>query len=218
MENLFKFTIAAALGFALTATAQIVPAYSSYAAGTTNGASALSWAISSAHSLNDGIPVVTYINASSDKAASKVQFYLCTEETVAKYANNSTTTLSVNDTNGFASGDVIIIRHAGTNDTYEKRILTTMTAATNLVVTVAPMTTVVPGDIIYRMTTTGAPFIPCVTNTYTAANSGLSVVQSGPGIVAGSAFGGHTCPILAEVDGTSSASLNSMNVIYVPQR
>jgi hypothetical protein len=67
------------------------------------------------------------------------------------------------------------------------------------------------------MTTAGAPIIPCITNTYTAANSGLSLNLSGPAITTGSWLNG-TCPILAEVDGTASATLNAMTVTYTPVR
>jgi hypothetical protein len=147
-----------------------------FGVGTTNGATTLSWAIVPARSANNGAPAVAYISATSDKAASKVQFYKVTAQTTARYATNSTVTLYVTATNGFASGDAIIIRHMA-DDSYEKRTLTGNSAATNLVTTAAPLGAVVPGDMIYRVTTTGAGAIACGAATITPSGQYLYVGQ-----------------------------------------
>jgi hypothetical protein len=165
-----------------------------FALGSTNPATTLSYAIISGRTPVQGsAPKITYLNVGSDLATSKVQFYTVTAQTACRYATNATVTLSVSSTNGFASGDVVIIRHY-LNDTYEKRILTTMTASTNLILTAAPVASVIPGDTIYRATTAGAGFIPlgATTNAIGPSSGGIYVGQA-------------DTPLLLEVNATSTA-------------
>lgn len=174
-----------------------------FGVGTTNGAGTLSTVIVSARSANGGAPAVSFVSATSDLAGSKVQFYRVVGQTTAKYATNSTTTLSVSDTNGFSSGDVIIIQHVA-YDTYEKRTLTTMSGATNLVVTAAPLTAVWPGDVIYEVSTAGAGSIA-------VGNATINLGGSGPIYV-----GQRGKPLLAEVNATSSGTLHVLGGTYLP--
>lgn len=173
--------------------------YSSFSAGTTNGATALSWVVIGANSANSGTPIVTMIDAVSDKAASKVQAYRVTGEVAATHTN-STVTLPV--VVGDVDSGTILIRHL-LSDTYEKRTLTTATGATNLVVTAAPLAAVIPGDVIYYISSTFAPSITLKTNSFLGADLGYSLQLSGPQLIAGQ----KGKPLLLEVDGTSSATL-----------
>ncbi len=178
--------------------------YSVFAAGSTNGATALSWVIIGAHSVNGGAPLVTALNATTDKSTAKVQFYKVLRQTSVRYATNSGAVISVDSTNGFVSGDVIVIRHM-VNDGYEKRTLTTMTSATNLTTTAAPYTTI-PGDIVYGLTTVGAGSIPVLTN-----NINANVVSLSGGVIYGGQKG---CPLLIEVDATTSGTLNYVTATF----
>lgn len=221
MKTLFKnfgLLAIALVAFTLTgldASAQLYPPtpYHFYSTGTTN-AGTLSWAIIGALSDNGGTPVVTYLDARSDKTSlPKVQFYKVTASTSCNFTN-STVTIPVTQTNGFAgaSSDVVIIRHVLT-DTYEKRILTTSTGSTNLVTTVAPSTTV-PGDIIYDCTTTAAGSIALSTNNVAGipAAQAMTLTQSGNRVYAGQ----KGLPLLMEVDGTTTASLNAVTAVIEP--
>lgn len=202
-----SFTIIVAiLAVALSASAQT--SYGDrttvFGLGATNNATTLANVIVPNKSSNDGTPVVTYISYGSDLATSGIQFYKCTAITQAAYSTNVTVTLSVNQTNGFSSGDVILIKHvtAG-SESYEKRTLTTMTAATNLITTVAPAQVVTPGDIIYRVTTTGIGKIPVGIATN---NISASLIYAGQ----------KNIPLLVEITGTTSCQLPVVSGYYAP--
>ncbi|HVX56971.1 MAG TPA: hypothetical protein VHA37_04515 [Candidatus Saccharimonadales bacterium] len=154
-------------------------------------------AVISANGLNAGAPVVTGLSAASDKAGSVVQYYKVNSMTVATNVN-TTTSLPVNTTNGFLSGDVIVIRHAAT-DSYEKRILTTYTTVGTMNVTVAPTTALAAGDTIYDVSVAGAiPWGP-LTNTIT----GAGICSGQPGM-----------PLLLDITGTSSCAIWSACAEY----
>lgn len=174
-----------------------------FGVGSTNGGGALTWAIVPARSANNGTPAVTYLQCTADNATNYVTFYKVTAQCVGRYATNVTVTLSVDRTNGFASGDVIIIRHAQTEN-YEKRILTTMAASTNLVTTVAPLESVIPGDIIYRCTATGQPQILV----------GAATLALGPGQFV--YVGQKGKPLLVEANGAAAVTLRAVGGVYLP--
>lgn len=205
MKKIMIMTLAllALVMVTLTATAAPPDVVNGFSAGSTNRHGTLSYAIVSPRSpLTGAAPVVRFINAGSDKVAGIVQSYKVTAQATAQYATNATVTLHVNRTNGFASGDVIIIRHI-TDDSYEKRILTTMTVATNLTTTAAPLGAVVPGDIIYRCTTTGAGTI------YWGASTNSLSASGGPLFV-----GQKDTPLLLEIDATTAGAINVVSGDY----
>lgn len=199
-------TVAAMLAVLATMALAQPATYSSFSAGTTNGATALSWAVIGANSVNSGTPVVTMIDAVSDLSTAKVQAYRVTGEVAATHTN-STVTLPV--VVGDVDSGTILIRHL-LSDTYEKRTLTTATGATNLVVTAAPLANVVPGDVIYYVSTTFAPSITLKTNSFALADSGNSLLVEGPRIIAGQ----KGKPLLLEVNGTASATLQGATATY----
>lgn len=207
MKTFKAILTVAALTAALATAALAQPAtYSSFSAGTTNGATALSWVVIGANSANSGTPIVTMIDAVSDKAGAKVQAYRITSETPATHTN-STVTLPV--ASGGVNSGTILIRHL-LSDTYEKRTLTTSTASTNLVVTAAPLANVVPGDVIYHISSTFAPSITLKTNNFTIGGTGNSLQMEGTQLIAGQ----KGKPLLLEVDGTSSATLQGATAKY----
>jgi hypothetical protein len=201
----FKY-VAALIGIALamlvpTAKAALPDPSSGFGVGTTNAGTTLSWAIVGARSANNGMPSINLLSATSDLSSSVISFWQCDAITEANLTN-STTTLYVPQTNGVADNGTIIIRHI-TDDSYEKRTLTTSTGATNLLVTVAPLTTVVPGDIIYHMIKTGKGTIPVGATTLTLNGGSL---YTGP----------RGRPLMVDINGTSSATLNAVGGVYLP--
>lgn len=204
MKTLFLgavLALSAVAAFAAPAT------YTSYSAGSTN-AGTLAHVIVGANSANGGTPVVTSIDATSDKAGALVQFYRVTHTTPVTHTN-STTTLFVTGTNGFGGSGTIIIRHLLT-DTYEKRTLTANTGATNLITTVAPLEAVVPGDLLYKVATTGAGAYSLKTNSFLAANLGNSLQLAGNGLFSGQ----KGLPLLLEVDATTTGTINGVTAKF----
>jgi hypothetical protein len=204
-QNIFKrlfLTVLLVLG-CMPAFAALPDPPAGFGVGTTNGATTLSWVIVPARSANNSAAAVTYINATSDKASSVVQFYRVTAQTQATYTN-ATVTLPVTGTNqgvNWNSG-TCIIRHM-VDDSYEKRSLTTGTGSTNIVLTAAPLGTVVPGDIIYFATTTAAAKIPVGAATLAlSAASPIYVGQVGK-------------PLLMELDSTTTGTLNAAGGTYI---
>lgn len=180
------------------------PPQNVFEVGSSNLVSAGSWGIISARSGNAGTPVVTFVAYGGDSATAKLFIFKINAVAVTTFTN-STTTLFVNNTNGFDQSSVLIIRHKLT-DNYEKRVQTSNTGVTNLVTTVAPMEAVVPGDLIYQATSSGLAqqliTVGAATN-YIAAPGGIFVGQQG-------------LPLLIEVDGSSAASMFSASGFYAP--
>lgn len=188
----------ALLSLSIPALAQPSEGLTQFSSGGTDVGTNLCYAIVSANGKNLKTPVVTYLNLTSDKAGSVAQFYTAGAPTAATHVS-TTVSIPVTLTNGYASGDIIIIRHTGT-DTYERRILTTFTGATNLTVTVAPTVALAIGDLVYEATAAGA--IPC------GATTNLTI--NGVGIYSGQAGK----PLLIDLDGTSAVQLNAVSATY----
>ena len=166
---------------ALCASAQVATTFSGSGVYSTGAAS--NYIVSARGS---GAPVITYLNCTGGNADNVATFYSVSGLTVAT-STNTTVVIPVNGTNNFASGTVIVIRHLA-NDTYERRVLTTMTTATEMTTTVAPTTAVAAGDIIYAMTSAGT--LPIGTS--------KEVIASG-----GCWFGTANMPILIQTSGTT---------------
>jgi len=145
-----------------------------------------------------------YLVAQTDLSSAAIQFYTVTNSTSCLQGyTNSTVTLVVQQTNGFASGNIVVIQHVAVPSALERRVLTTMTTATNLVLTQAPTAAFIPGDIVYQETA-GAT-IPVSTN----ALGGYQVVV-GPaptGINYGSLYNNANTPMLIDITGTSACSI-----------
>lgn len=213
--------LALLFGFASQAveTIKLLP-YSYWSGGSTNAANTLSYVVVPAHSsaANAPIPIVTSIDATTDKLAAKVQCYKVQMVAVCTFTN-TTVSIPVQTTNtspGNIAWDTgtIVIRHLLT-DQYEKRTLATSGGSTNLEVTAAPLEKVVPGDLIYNVTTVGAPSFTVATNGAVAA-TGLSFCRlQGAALVVGQ----PGMPLLMEIDGTgANATMNNVTARYEPSQ
>lgn len=200
LKNLTGLALLTMLAFTSIPTAQAAPEeLSVWSGGGTDVSTTLCYTVVSANSKNNGQPVVTYLNATSDKAASVLTFYTAGTPTSCNYTN-TTVSIPVNSTNGFAANDVIVIWHKLT-DTYERRIVDTFTSATNITVTVASTAATVPGDQIYKATAAGT--IPVGNATKELNGTGIYSGQRGK-------------PLLIDLDGTSAVQVNAASAIYVP--
>ena len=150
---------------------------------------------------------VEYVNCKSDLSSSIIQFYSCTNKTSCLQGyTNSTVTLVVQQTNGFASGDIVVIQHVVSGLPLERRVLTTMTTATNLVVTQAPTNPFIPGDIVYQEV--AGPSILLA-----AAN--VTVGPTPAGVFYSSILNGANTPILIDITGTSACSIYDIAGSYL---
>ena len=203
MKNIVKLFMAIALLVALALPAMAAPEFlTGFSVGTTNQNATPSYAIVPANSKNGGTPFVTSLTFGSDKAASRVTTYrvVCSAPSTM---TNSTVTFAVANNAAFTNtagmstnAGVIIIRHLA-DETCEKRILAwSGVTGTNLVVTVAPMQTILPGDIIYGCVSAGAAIVPSAYGISTNTITGSPVLVGQPGK-----------PLLLEVDLTSSGGL-----------
>lgn len=198
---------------ALAATAPFAPPapWVGYSTAATNSATP-AWAVISANSANGGAPVVTEIQANSDKLSGLVTFYKVVAQAGVIFTN-STVTLYVANTNGFdVAGTIVVIRHKG-DDTYERRVLTAtgQSASTNLALTVAPYSPVVPGDVVYALTTSGAGKMLMSTNTLSGIANSNFVARAGTSLYVGQA----NLPLLVEVDYTTVGDLKLVTAKYV---
>lgn len=159
-----------------------------HSSGGTVVGTTLYYGVISANGKNSGAPLVTGISGKSASATAKIQFYNITNSTAANFVS-TTTSVPVVSTNGFSINDIIVIRHLY-DDTYERRVVTTFTSATNLTVTAAPTVALAVGDIVYKALTSGTLVWGAATNTI-----------QGPGIWAGQ--GGK--PLLFEIDCSAAA-------------
>lgn len=196
-----------ALCLPATINAQVITGRAAYSTGGTAVGTTLSYAIISGYSFNGGTPTVTYISGTSDKAGSVFKFYNVGTNTTANFASSSTS-IPVQQTNGFAANDIIVIQHAAT-DTYERRVLAAFTSATNLTTTVAPTVALSVGDKVFDCNTNSAATIPVgnATKEVTTA-SGLGGIYAGqPGL-----------PLLIDLDMTSAGQINTVTAVYLPNR
>lgn len=183
----------------LAARAPAADALKAFAGTSTDVGTTLSYYIASAYSENGGAPIVTYVNATSDKAASVLQFYTCTTACMVTGVNSTVTIpMATNGFSGYVANAILILRHTAT-DTYERRIVSTATT-TNVVLTAAPTTATAYGDLVYVCTAAGA--IPV-----TATTKELD----GPGIYAGQAGK----PLLVDLDATSACQINAISGYYL---
>ena len=168
------------------------PALTGFGAGGSGpGANSISNFVVSANAANGGVAVITYLNVTGGNSDNVTKFYQPSGyATIATNANSTVTIpVGIGNTNGFAAGDIVVIRHVAT-DTYERRVLDTFANNYSLTLTVAPSTALVAGDVIYKMTLSGQ----IITGTAKEINN--------PG---GLYWGARPGPVLLDVSGTSVA-------------
>lgn len=186
MKYTISLIVAALVGFAFQSFGQSPEPLSAFCVGTTNPGTA-SFVIISAHSANNGTPRVQYLSFGSDKAGAKIQAYRITGAVQANYTN-ATTVVKVGSTNTGSTS--VVIRHQLT-DSYDTGTISAF-GSTNLTMSAAPYA-VIPGDIIYGVTTTGAASITvgAITNTIGPSSGGILYGQKGK-------------PLLLLIDGTGA--------------
>ncbi len=208
MKTSFKIigAIFAVAFIGLTASAQYSVEYNNvFSLSSTNQAGATNFVVVPNNSLNGGAPVVTYVSYGCDTAGSRIQAYRATATVQAAFSTNQSTTISVTTNTGFATGDIIVIKHVTPGSVYyEKQKLSTITAGTNLVTVVAPFQVVYPGDIIWRYTASGAGSIP--------VGSATNSVSNAAGVLAGQ----RNTPLLIEIGGTTFSGLPAVSGFFAP--
>ena len=194
MKNFIKLLTLAAVMFACDTQAQLLTSFGGTGTkiGTTN-----SYFVVSA--MGVGFPKIEYIDAVSDKEASKVLFYKASNPVTFTGVNTSgNTTLTNVVGTSFAAGNVAVIQYKTNNtDTYQ-RIVVDSATATSIVSQVACSAAISPGDQIYKMTTNGFYYTGIVSNKVTVP---MHWGQTGR-------------PILVEIDGTSSCQINLIGGRY----
>lgn len=157
---------------------------------------------------NGAAPLITYLNYSGLSAnAITLTAYVSTNRTVA-LATNSANTLTVNATNGFTAGQVVLIQHAGLGllprFQSEYAVVSAVQNTNQIVLATNAVNPVVPGDIVWQETSAGS--IPVASST-----SAQSLI--GPGILAGDRREPFLL-VLSSSNGTNS--INTACATYVP--
>lgn len=200
MKNSLKF-IAASFLVAFSPSAFAIDPWPVYATGGTIVGSGTNYAVISAHSVNGGAPVITYLNATGDSATNRVLFYSASVPQAITNVNSTVTLPVTTNINGFVAGAIVIIRHVAA-DTYERRVISSVTTST-VVLTVAPTSATATGDQLYLATPAG--YIPVGVAT-------LSL--TGPGIYSGQ----RQRPLLLDIQSVTgtNATINAVAAEYIP--
>jgi hypothetical protein len=151
------------------------------------------------YTLTKGTPTVRYLNVSSDLANSVVQFYVVSNQvSVVNGTNAGTTNFVCSATNGFVAGDILLIKHTS-SDTYERLPCFAVQNTNQIVVKYPPISQVNNGDTIWRAKPAGAIAIGAASNT----------VPTGAGMFIYA--GQYDKPLLIEINGTSTATINAVS-------
>jgi hypothetical protein len=201
LKNLLVWAIFAIL-FVLVAPYQAAGQAASavFAGNGTDVGTTLNYFVVSANGRDQGVPVITFVNVTSDKSDSVLKFYSAGTPVNCTQASVQATNIVVASTNGFAAGDVIIIRYQAT-DNYARRVVHDVTQGTNIVTTAVLTTPTAAGDLVYKATAAGS--IP-------VGNATLNLI--GTGIYAGQ----RGKPLLVEVDATSACEINAIAGQFIP--
>ena len=165
--------------------------------GGTDVGTTLCYAIVPDTGQNGSTPLVTYLNATSDKAASVVQFYNITNTLIAQAAG-SATNVYVAATNGYGDNAVVIHKSIASG-TLKRLVVYAPTASTNLAFTTTPSPAIAAGDSLFLCVTSGS--IPVGNATKELDGGGIYAGQRGK-------------PLLLEVDGTSACQINAVGVLF----
>ena len=229
-----KQLILTAVSLLLACSMQAGQGYTQFSTGGVqyNASGLTNYAVITTESKNGGDPVIAYINATSDKGGSAVQFYyvLSKAQVVATPAGQtaSSTVYFVNLTNVFNVGDPVVMEHLGATNTvdaanlYELGFITGLGVVSSNVITgggatgtytnyIYAMTNAVAGtytngvgDIVYDMTLTNVGNIPVGVGTLSLA--GYQGVYSGQ----------RNKPLLMILKGGTNATINAVSANFVP--
>ncbi len=190
----------ALLATAFTATAQTLPPRLVFAGQGTAISTTNAHYVVPANGV--GAPVITYLDATGDTSPSVLRFYTASSPailTAATAASPGTNLTCVGS--AFAAADTIVLWHKN-SDTYERLVVSTA-SATNVTTTAAIAAAAAAGDIIWKMSVAGT--VSGVTNTAGAQRNS-----------AGGLFASDVSkPILVQLTGTNTPTLNSVGGYYV---
>jgi len=208
-----KTIIIACVAFAaVSVQAQNIKGFSGYATPGTALNTGTNYAIIAPDSSNGGEPLVTYLNLSAPVGAATLTAYVSTNQTTeAAGQTNSTVTLVVVSTNGFTAGQYVVIQHlqiASARFRNECCQISSVNAnGTNLVMVTAPVSPVLPGDIVNSETSWAS--IP-------VATSSTAREINGPGIMTGQRNEPFLLVIQPTVAATGTNTINCANATYLP--
>lgn len=154
-------------------------------------------------------PILRSVQVTSDLYDSRLTIFSNSLPAIALYdstgtniAVQSSTVAGEGGTNGFATGDIVIICHgsgASVNDSYERARVHAVTT-TNIAITTTLARTLTAGSLVYRVGTNA--FLKGYTNSSTTTlNSFIASGQRGQ-------------PLLIDASGTSAVSINLMGGEY----
>lgn len=144
-------------------------------------------------------PVLTYINATSDKAASVLQFYTGGTRIAPAAAASGQADVDVPDGSAFSGGNIVIL-HDRDGDQLQRLVVDSV-ADDTVTFTANLSFALTANDSLYIMTAGASIPVGAATKEVSAA----------PGaIVAGSESG----PFLVDLDGTSACAINAASGIY----
>lgn len=171
--------------------------YNAFAGSGTDQGTTNSYYVAGNFTLNPGTPVLRYINVASDLAPSKVTFYTLTNmTTIVNPTNTGLTNFVVASTNGYASNNIIVIKHLA-SDTYERLPVWFVGLTNQITVKYPPLGTCAQNDPIWMANAAGVIPIGVASNS----------VPTGP--IDFLYAGQYKLPLLFEVNGTSTAHINA---------
>lgn len=146
------------------------------------------------------IPCVQYINVTSDKAASVIQFYTAGTPVVITATQSYATNILTAVGTGFSGSDVVVVWHK-TSGTFERGAVSSA-GATSITLSANLGTKATAGDLIYKMTASGSIPVGAATKELNAPGGAVFTGQ------------GSNKPILIDIDGTSACKINAVCVVY----
>jgi hypothetical protein len=146
-----------------------------------------------------GVPRLSYINATSDKSASVIQFYSAASPLLVTATSAAGQTIVSAVPTTITNNDIVIVRSIA-NDTYQRCVVSSVTA-TNFVVGANLAFALAVGDPIYKVTAAGT--IP--------VGAATKELNAGPGSIYN---GQRNRPLLFEIDGTSACQINAASGFF----
>lgn len=216
MNTVTKLLAASAVAFTLSASAQLppvtsaTPAQNVFCVGTNGGnGSTAAWAIVSPRSGNGGPPAVTTISYGTDAAAQVIRGYLVTTNNNVTGYIDSTHVYVSGATNGYATGDNLVLWHKGI-DWCERGKISTVLLTNEITFAAAPQVALTNGDTIFRITNYICPTI--FLGQLTQGNGGTNILVGGVNdpLMVGQAGK----PFLIEVTGSSTAYIGTVAGYY----
>lgn len=204
-----SFILAACLVLAASFQALAGQGFSAFSAPGTALGTGTNYVIIPPYSVTGGEPQINYLNVSgfSTPSTPTLTEFISTNQAVV-VSNNVTTTVIIN-TNGFAPGQYVVIQHLslGIDPRFmnEMGVIQSMGTSNQIVLQVAPLSTVAVGDIVNQETSSG---------TIPLASSATTPTQ----ILGNSFIGQRREPFLITCtsSGVGTNTINTASANYLP--